>query len=125
MSFFSVSFIPWPLSLTAVIVSLSYSQVFSFLVFLTWSIFVAQSVLCALAEIISMRFLSGIGPRPGIMGIEYSTAVWLYRYVTPILRVEFLNFKRGTCTEEFIIHLYIKFNVKENYLGSSWLFVSI
>ncbi|KAL6206130.1 hypothetical protein ACLB2K_023379 [Fragaria x ananassa] len=37
------------------------------------------SVLCALAEIISMRFLSGIGPRPGIMGIEYSTAVWLYR----------------------------------------------
>ncbi|XP_024160932.1 uncharacterized protein LOC112168050 isoform X1 [Rosa chinensis] len=37
------------------------------------------SVLCALAEIISMRFLSGIGPRPGIMGIDYSTVVWLYR----------------------------------------------
>lgn len=37
------------------------------------------SVVCALAEVISMRFLNGIGPRPGIMGIDYSTAVWLYR----------------------------------------------
>ncbi|XP_050367498.1 uncharacterized protein LOC126785877 isoform X2 [Argentina anserina] len=39
------------------------------------------SVLCGLAEIISMRFLSGVGPRPGIMGIDYSTAVWLYRHM--------------------------------------------
>lgn len=70
-----------------------------------------------------MRFLNGIGPRPGIMGIDYSTAVWLYRYVNLILRTEFLDLKSGTCAEEFSIHLYIRFNLKDNYLGSSWFFL--
>ncbi|XP_052207883.1 uncharacterized protein LOC127811758 isoform X2 [Diospyros lotus] len=37
--------------------------------------------LCALAEIISMRVLNGIGPRPGIMGIDYPTAHWLYKHL--------------------------------------------
>ncbi|CAK7326058.1 unnamed protein product [Dovyalis caffra] len=37
-----------------------------------------KSVLCALAEMVSMRFLNGVGPRTGLMGIDYSTAFWLY-----------------------------------------------
>lgn len=41
----------------------------------------AQTVLCALAEVVSMRFINGVGARPGIMGIDYSTAFWLYMYV--------------------------------------------
>ncbi|KAM6582848.1 hypothetical protein CsatB_009850 [Cannabis sativa] len=36
------------------------------------------SVLCALAELLSMRFVYGIGPNAGIMGLDYSTAFWLY-----------------------------------------------
>ncbi|KAM7250612.1 hypothetical protein ACFE04_022495 [Oxalis oulophora] len=36
------------------------------------------SVLCALAEIVSMRFVNGVTDRPGIMGIDYRTAFWLY-----------------------------------------------
>ncbi|THG19456.1 hypothetical protein TEA_026339 [Camellia sinensis var. sinensis] len=38
-----------------------------------------RTVLCALAEIVSMRFVNGVGPRPGIMGIDYPTACWLYK----------------------------------------------
>lgn len=37
------------------------------------------SVLCALAEFSSMRFVNGAGPRVGIMGIDYPTAFWLYK----------------------------------------------
>ncbi|KAF4396603.1 hypothetical protein G4B88_028917 [Cannabis sativa] len=37
-----------------------------------------SSVLCALAELLSMRFVYGIGPNAGIMGLDYSTAFWLY-----------------------------------------------
>ncbi|KAI8012132.1 hypothetical protein LOK49_LG06G03155 [Camellia lanceoleosa] len=33
-----------------------------------------RTVLCALAEIVSMRFVNGVGPRSGIMGIDYPTA---------------------------------------------------
>lgn len=112
--------------LIAVIASLSYSRASFILLFLfSWCICVAQSVVCALAEVISMRFLNGIGPRPGIMGIDYSTAVWLYRYVNLILRTEFLDLKSGTCAEEFSIHLYIRFNLKDNYLGSSCFFSGV
>ncbi|KAJ7948988.1 Transglycosylase SLT domain [Quillaja saponaria] len=39
---------------------------------------VKSTVLCAIAEVVSMRFINGAGPRPGIMGIDYSTAFWLY-----------------------------------------------
>ncbi|XP_065864464.1 uncharacterized protein [Euphorbia lathyris] len=39
---------------------------------------VKASVLCALAEIVSMRFINGVGNRTGLMGIDYSTAFWLY-----------------------------------------------
>ncbi|KAL9365059.1 hypothetical protein Peur_042932 [Populus x canadensis] len=39
---------------------------------------VKPSVLCALAEMVSMRFVNGVGPRTGLMGIDYSTAFWLY-----------------------------------------------
>lgn len=39
---------------------------------------VKPTVLCALAEVVSMRFINGVGARPGIMGIDYSTAFWLY-----------------------------------------------
>ncbi|KAG6758089.1 hypothetical protein POTOM_038423 [Populus tomentosa] len=37
-----------------------------------------KSVICALAEMVSMRFVNGVGPRIGLMGIDYSTAFWLY-----------------------------------------------
>eukprot|EP00257_Ricinus_communis_P013707 XP_015571213.1 uncharacterized protein LOC8259970 isoform X2 [Ricinus communis] len=39
---------------------------------------VKPSILCALAEMVSMRFVNGVGPRTGLMGIDYSTAFWLY-----------------------------------------------
>ncbi|KAJ6982748.1 uncharacterized protein [Populus alba] len=39
---------------------------------------VKPSVICALAEMVSMRFVNGVGPRIGLMGIDYSTAFWLY-----------------------------------------------
>lgn len=39
---------------------------------------VKPTVLCAIAEVSSMRFVHGVGARPGIMGIDYSTAFWLY-----------------------------------------------
>lgn len=39
-----------------------------------------QAVLCAIAEIVSMRFVNGIGQRTGLMGIDYPTACWLYKY---------------------------------------------
>ncbi|MED6199839.1 hypothetical protein PIB30_079637 [Stylosanthes scabra] len=35
-------------------------------------------LLCALSEVVSMRLLHGVGERPGIMGISYSTAYWIY-----------------------------------------------
>ncbi|GLU05034.1 hypothetical protein SLE2022_221590 [Rubroshorea leprosula] len=38
-------------------------------------------VLCALAEMVSRRILDGDGSRPGLMGIDYSTAFWLYMEV--------------------------------------------
>ncbi|KAB1202102.1 hypothetical protein CJ030_MR4G014265 [Morella rubra] len=37
-----------------------------------------HTVLCALAEVVNMRFVNGVGPHPGIMGIDYPTAFWLY-----------------------------------------------
>lgn len=39
---------------------------------------IKPTVLCALAEVVSMRFVHGVGPRVGIMGMDYSTAFWLY-----------------------------------------------
>lgn len=50
-------------------------------VFLLLNIVWAQTVLCAIGEVASMRFVLGDGPRPGIMGIDFSTAFWLYLYV--------------------------------------------
>lgn len=32
-----------------------------------------------------MRFVNGVGARTGIMGIDYPTAMWLYRYVNNII----------------------------------------
>ncbi|XVF87919.1 hypothetical protein PTKIN_Ptkin19aG0007000 [Pterospermum kingtungense] len=42
---------------------------------------IKTTVLCALAEIISMRFIDGVEARVGLMGIDYSTAFWLYTEV--------------------------------------------
>lgn len=83
-------------ALTSVITSLSFSTVYFTLFFLfSWDFFFfLQSVLGALAEVISLRFLNGVGPRTGIMGIDYSTALWLYKYVNLIIRTKFLNWKR-------------------------------
>ncbi|KAK9156143.1 hypothetical protein Sjap_003623 [Stephania japonica] len=38
-----------------------------------------MTVLCALAEVTSMRFINGVGLRTGLMGIEYHKALWLYK----------------------------------------------
>ncbi|KAG8386650.1 hypothetical protein BUALT_Bualt03G0170700 [Buddleja alternifolia] len=35
--------------------------------------------LCAMAEMVSMRFVNGVGQRTGLMGIDYPTARWLYK----------------------------------------------
>ncbi|KAL9266545.1 hypothetical protein AKJ16_DCAP19191 [Drosera capensis] len=40
---------------------------------------VRPTVLCAIAEIISKRFVDGIGSGVGLMGIDYPTADWLYK----------------------------------------------
>lgn len=40
---------------------------------------VKPTILCAIAESISMRFVNGIGSRIGLMGIDYGTADWLYK----------------------------------------------
>ncbi|XAR56920.1 hypothetical protein NMG60_11037577 [Bertholletia excelsa] len=39
---------------------------------------IKPTTLCALTEIVSLRFVNGVGPRPGLMGIDYPTACWLY-----------------------------------------------
>lgn len=42
---------------------------------------IVQTVLCAIAEVSSKRFVNGVGGRPGIMGINCATALWLHKYV--------------------------------------------
>ncbi|XP_042011197.1 uncharacterized protein LOC121759610 [Salvia splendens] len=37
-----------------------------------------SAVLCALCEMISMRFINGVGQHTGLMGVDYPTARWLY-----------------------------------------------
>ncbi|KHN21383.1 hypothetical protein glysoja_026584 [Glycine soja] len=39
---------------------------------------IKSTVICAIGEVLSKRFLHGVGEQPGIMGIDYSTAYWLY-----------------------------------------------
>ncbi|KAL3643126.1 hypothetical protein CASFOL_013941 [Castilleja foliolosa] len=41
---------------------------------------VQPTVLCALSEMVSMRFVNGVGQRTGLMGIDYPTARWLYKH---------------------------------------------
>ncbi|XP_031115092.1 uncharacterized protein LOC116019124 isoform X3 [Ipomoea triloba] len=40
---------------------------------------IKPTVLCAIAEIVCMRYVNGIGQRIGLMGIDYPTAHWLYK----------------------------------------------
>ncbi|KAG6407306.1 hypothetical protein SASPL_130293 [Salvia splendens] len=37
-----------------------------------------RAILCALCEMISMRFINGVGQHTGLMGVDYPTARWLY-----------------------------------------------
>ncbi|RDX67568.1 hypothetical protein CR513_53541, partial [Mucuna pruriens] len=39
---------------------------------------IKSTVVCAIGEVLSKRCVHGVGERPGIMGIDYSTASWLY-----------------------------------------------
>ncbi|KAK7243803.1 hypothetical protein RIF29_38615 [Crotalaria pallida] len=39
---------------------------------------IKPAVLCAIAEVVSKRFVNGVRERPGIMGIDFSTAYWIY-----------------------------------------------
>ncbi|KAL7088341.1 hypothetical protein ACP275_13G121800 [Erythranthe tilingii] len=40
---------------------------------------VKPTVVCAVSEMVSMRFVNGVGQRTGLMGIDYPTARWLYK----------------------------------------------
>ncbi|KAL0443131.1 UNVERIFIED_CONTAM: hypothetical protein Slati_2035800 [Sesamum latifolium] len=40
---------------------------------------IKPSFLCALSEMVSMRFVNGVGQCTGLMGIDYPTACWLYK----------------------------------------------
>ncbi|KAL3851019.1 hypothetical protein ACJIZ3_012901 [Penstemon smallii] len=42
---------------------------------------VKPAVLCAITEMVSMRYVNGVGQRTGLMGIDYPTARWLYKDV--------------------------------------------
>ncbi|KAJ6901110.1 hypothetical protein NC652_027028 [Populus alba x Populus x berolinensis] len=68
---------------------------------------VKPSVICALAEMVSMRFVNGVGPRIGLMGIDYSTAFWLYMERTP----------------QFVVPAYLSGpkNVNHQETGPLWL----
>lgn len=57
------------------------------------SIVCGQAVLCAISEMVSMRFVNGVGQRTGLMGIDYPTAGWLYKYV-------YRNFRNATEIQE-------------------------
>lgn len=61
----------------------------NFLVYFPIIVLGAQTVLCALAEVVNMRFVNGVGPRPGIMGIDYPTAFWLYMYVINMVHLNY------------------------------------
>ena len=38
--------------------------------FIIYKLILVQTVLCAIAEIVSMRFVNGVGQRTGLMGID-------------------------------------------------------
>ncbi|KAJ6768296.1 TRANSGLYCOSYLASE [Salix koriyanagi] len=75
---------------------------------------VKPSVLCALAEMVSMRFVNGAGPRTGLMGIDYSTAFWLY------MELEYEGRER---TPQFVVPAYLSGpkNVNHQETGPLWL----
>ncbi|KAF1866784.1 hypothetical protein Lal_00018169 [Lupinus albus] len=39
---------------------------------------IKSTVLCAISEVVSKCLVNGVGERPGIMGIDYATAYWIY-----------------------------------------------
>lgn len=106
---------------------------------------VKASILCAIAEIISMRYVNGVGQRPGLMGIDYPTAQWLYRdldykayniksvedLTRPFVSMYFgaaymswlANYEGRERSPQFIVQAYLNgpqnVNLKET--GPSWL----
>ncbi|CAN6684211.1 unnamed protein product [Malus baccata var. baccata] len=106
---------------------------------------IKPSVLCALAEVISLRFLNGVGPRAGIMGIDYSTASWLYNemgfraynpnqgddlskpffsmYFGAAYLVWLAEYEGSSRTPEFVVQAYIlgPKNVNPQDSGPQWL----
>ncbi|PQQ13637.1 uncharacterized protein Pyn_28106 [Prunus yedoensis var. nudiflora] len=106
---------------------------------------IKASVLGALAEVISLRFLNGVGPRTGIMGIDYSTASWLYKemgfkaytihsaddlsmpfvsmYFGAAYLVWLVEYEGRSRTPEFVVQAYIlgPKNVNLEDSGPQWL----
>ncbi|TQD90905.1 hypothetical protein C1H46_023508 [Malus baccata] len=106
---------------------------------------IKPSVLCALAEVISLRFLNGVGPRAGITGIDYSTASWLYNemgfraynlnqgddlckpffsmYFGAAYLVWLAEYEGSSRTPEFVVQAYIlgPKNVNPQDSGPQWL----
>ncbi|VVA26986.1 PREDICTED: transglycosylase [Prunus dulcis] len=106
---------------------------------------IKASVLGALAEVISLRFLNGVGPRTGIMGIDYSTALWLFTemgfkaytihsaddlsmpfvsmYFGAAYLVWLVEYEGRSRTPEFVVQAYIlgPKNVNLQDSGPQWL----
>ncbi|XP_077220849.1 transglycosylase isoform X2 [Tasmannia lanceolata] len=106
---------------------------------------IRPTVLSALAELSSMRFVNGVGPCSGIMGIDYPTAFWLYKdvgykaykvnsvedFYNPFLSMYFgaaylawlSEYKGRERTHEFIVQAYLRGpeNVNLQETGPLWL----
>ncbi|XP_020531574.1 uncharacterized protein LOC18447898 isoform X2 [Amborella trichopoda] len=106
---------------------------------------IRPALLSALAEMSSMRFLDGIGPGSGIMGIPYQTALWLNKDIgfkaykvkaMEDLSNPFLSMYFGTAyvswlsqyegrerTDEFVVQAYLRGpdNVNIQETGPLWV----
>ncbi|KAI9159815.1 hypothetical protein LWI28_002179 [Acer negundo] len=100
---------------------------------------------CALAEMVSMRFVRGIEPRIGIMGLDYSLAYWIYMELgyrayrfdsvedltKPFVSVYFAaaylawlsEYEGRERTPQFVVQAYLSGpkNVNLQQTGPSWL----
>ncbi|KAL2475874.1 Transglycosylase SLT domain 1 [Abeliophyllum distichum] len=78
------------------------------------------TVLCAIAEIVSMRFVNGVGQRTGLMGIDYPTARWLYKDLGYQGYIEYEGRERSP---QFVVQAYISGpqNVNLQETGPIWL----
>ncbi|KAH7557855.1 hypothetical protein ACOSP7_027766 [Xanthoceras sorbifolium] len=108
---------------------------------------VKPTFVCALAEMVSMRFVCGLEPRIGIMGLDYSLAFWIYmelgyrayklEYVEdltkPFVSIYFATAYLAWLSEyegrerapQFVVQAYLagpkNVNLQETEAGPTWL----